>query len=205
MVEKKLMPLDQTTDGDPKPSDSSEATAAPELEPDSAPDPELASNPDSESQDDQPTDKLDRLAGGRTVSEHAPTIPRGPRGARAAVLQALYEEDLTGHPALRALDRLPAYQRLSPAQTDKAEALIGYISEHRAELDARIATVAKEFPVSQLGTVDRNVLRIALAELEPGQNTPKAVAVNEAVELAKLFGSDSSPKFVNGVLGALLR
>ena len=166
---------------------------------------DLESSSESESPEDQLTDKLDRLAGGRTISEQAPPIPRGPRGARAAVLQALFEEDLTGHPARSALLRLPAFKKLSPAQAEKAEGLVRFIGENRAEIDQRIASVAKEFPTEQLGTVDRNVLRIALAELEPEQNTPQAVVVNEAVELAKLFGSDSSPSFVNGVLGALLR
>ena len=56
-----------------------------------------------------------------------------------------------------------------------------------------------------MGTVDRNVLRIALAEMDPEIGTPQGVAVNEAVELARLFGSEPSPGFVNGVLGALLR
>lgn len=186
------MPLDQKADDGAK-----------SLSNDSSPVEAVESSEDSGSS--QLTDKLDKLAGGRTISEKAPAIPRGPRGARAAVLQALYEEDLTGHPALRALHRLPAFARLSPAQSERAESLVRFIGKKKTDLDAKIATVAKEYPVSQLGTVDRNVLRIALAELEPGQDLPQAVVVNEAVELAKLFGSDSSPKFVNGVLGALLR
>lgn len=151
------------------------------------------------------TDKLDRLVGGKTISEEAPEIPRGPRGARAAALQALYEEDMTGHPAVRVLHSLPTYIKLSVMQAKKAEAITRFASTNRAALDRQIATVAKEFPVDQLGTVDRNILRIALAELDPEIDTPQAVAVNEAVELAKLFGSDSTPGFVNGVLGALLR
>lgn len=159
----------------------------------------------SEPGDGQPGDRLDRIAGGRTVSEHAPSLPRGARGARVAALQALYEEDLTGHPAMRALRNLPAYLRLSPSHTERAETLVRSVSSNRIELDSRIATVATEFPVEQLGTVDRNVLRIALTELDPDIGTPPAVAVNEAVELAKLFGSDSSSRFINGVLGALLR
>lgn len=189
------MPLDLTNNDAETPG-----SFIPNPGPDSKPDSDPA-----EAGDEQLTDKLDRLAGGRTISEKAPTIPRGPRGARAAVLQALYEEDLTGHPALRVLERLPSFLRLSPSQSEKAEAMIRFITESRAELDSRIATVAKQYPVDQLGTVDRNVLRIALAELEPGQDTPPAVVVNEAVELAKLFGSESSSRFVNGVLGALLR
>ncbi len=180
MVENDQMPLDRTPD-------------------------HRAEDVSSSPQEDELTDKLDKLAGGRTISEQAPAMPRGPRGARAAALQALYEEDLTGHPSIRALLRLPAFERLSESQSSKAEALVRFIGENRERLDERIGTVAREFPVEQLGTVDRNVLRIALAEIEMGQTESDAIAVNEAVELAKLFGSDSSPRFVNGVLGALLR
>ncbi len=183
------MPLDQIAGDDP------EEPRSPDIDPDIG----------AEDDEDELTDKLDRLAGGRTISEQAPNIPRGPRGARAAALQALYEEDLTGHPAMRALKRLPAYLRLSPAQASRSVALVKFVADNRGVLDERIGAVAKEFPVDQLGTVDRNVLRIALAELEPGSETPQAVVVNEAVELAKLFGGDSSPGFINGVLGALLR
>ena len=151
------------------------------------------------------TDKLDRIAGGRTLSETAPRIPGGPRGARAAALQALFEEDLTGHAAARSLESLPAFAKLSPELAERARALVRHVTANRQALDSRIAAAAKEFPVEQLATVDRNVLRIALAELDIEPKSPVAVIVNEAVELARLFGAESSPKFVNGVLGALLR
>lgn len=165
-----------------------------------------SNSPDpAEGHREQLTDKLDRLAGGRTISEQAPAIPRGPRGARAAALQALFEEDLTGHPALRTLERLPAFTRLSEVQVERAKKIVRFVNTERSELDARIATVARQFPTDQMGTVDRNILRIALAELETDSDASHAVIVNEAVELAKLFGSESSPRFVNGVLGALLR
>ena len=154
---------------------------------------------------DLTTDKLDRIAGGRTLSESTPRIPGGPRGARAAALQALFEEDLTGHPAARSLESLPAFKKLSPELAEKARSLVKHVTASRQALDRRIAGAAKEFPVDQIATVDRNVLRIALAELEIEPPPPAAVVVNEAVELARLFGAESSPKFVNGVLGALLR
>jgi N utilization substance protein B len=151
------------------------------------------------------TDKLDRIAGGRTLSESAPRIPGGPRGARAAALQALFEEDLTGHAAERSLEHLPAFAKLSPELAARARALVRHVAANRQALDRRIAGAATEFPVEQIAAVDRNVLRIALAELELEPKPPAAVVVNEAVELARLFGAESSPKFVNGVLGALLR
>jgi N utilization substance protein B len=148
------------------------------------------------------TGKLDRLVGGRTISETSPTIPRGQRGARAAALQALFEEDMTGHPALRSLHNLLTFTKLSRVHAAQAEALVRSVTANREALDKRMAKAATSFPVEQMATVDRNVLRIALTEAE---NSPAGVVINEAVELAKLFGSESSPKFVNGVLAALLR
>ena len=178
-------------------------TVEPDHIPGNSPAPEAGGDPVSA--ESELTDPLDRLAGGRTISEEAPAIPRGPRGARAAALQALYEEDITGHPPIRALRQLPVYLRLSAANAKRSEAIVHRVSANRQALDARIATAAKQYPVAQMGTVDRNVLRIALAEMDPEIGTPVGVAVNEAVEIAKLFGSGSSPGFVNGVLGALLR
>jgi N utilization substance protein B len=71
------------------------------------------------------------------------------------------------------------------------------------ELDSFIAEHAQEWPLEQVATVDRNILRIALWEFAVSENIPIKVAINEAVELAKVFGSDSSPRFINGVLGSL--
>ncbi len=173
------------------------------LEPD--PSVEQGSSQTDESSEQELTDKLDRVAGGRTIKEEAPSVPRGPRGARAAALQALYEQDLTGHPAMAALENLNTYTRLSPSHARKAADLVEAVTARMNELDERIGAVAKEFPTEQLGAVDRNILRVALVELDPNSGVPEGVAVNEAVELARLFGSDSSPGFINGVLGALLR
>lgn len=160
---------------------------------------------DSEPVEQPLTDKLDLLAGGRTISEQAPSIPKGIRGARAAALQALYEEDITGHPPLRALRQLPVYLGLTAANARRAEAIVSQVSANRQELDARISGAAKQYPVTQMGAVDRNVLRIALAEMGTEIGTPVGVAVNEAIEVARLFGAESSPAFINGVLGALVR
>jgi len=70
-------------------------------------------------------------------------------------------------------------------------------------LDDLIAKYAPEWPVDQLAIIDRNILRLALWEMSVQSDTPIKVAINEAVELAKLFGSDSAPRFINGVLGSL--
>ena len=161
--------------------------------------------PSRETSEDAPRpDKLDLIAGGDRVSEVAPRLPRGIRGARAAALQALYEEDLTGHPATKCLERLAALARLRSEHTKIALALVSHVSENRARLDRRIESVATEFPIDQISAIDRNVLRMALAELETRDDVNVAIVANEAVELARLFGAESTAKFVNGVLGALL-
>jgi N utilization substance protein B len=74
------------------------------------------------------------------------------------------------------------------------------VLEHKRELDEEIAVLAPEFPLSQMAAIDRNILRIALYELRVLGDAPAAAIIDEAVELAKLFGSEAAPKFVNGVL-----
>ncbi len=149
-------------------------------------------------------DKLAEIAGGEPAGERVPRMPGGRRGARAAAVQALYESDLTGHPVRTSVDRLAADADLSKENAEIASAIIDYVEKHRTELDARIATAATAYPVAQIAAVERNVLRAALAEAEARPGTPKGVIVSEAVEIARLFGGESSPSFVNAVLGALL-
>jgi N utilization substance protein B len=72
------------------------------------------------------------------------------------------------------------------------------------DLDQMIAKYAPEWPLDQIAAIDRNILRIAFWEFAVSRETPVKVAINEAVELAKLYGSDSAPRFVNGVLGTLV-
>lgn len=127
------------------------------------------------------------------------------RKARMAVLQALYEVDVANHPAGDALDSRLAEQQLPPAVEGFARRLMAGILSHRHRLNELIARHAPEWPLDQMAVVDRNILRIAIFELSDAElDTPAKVAINEAVEMAKVFGSDSSPRFVNGVLGALL-
>jgi transcription antitermination protein NusB len=127
------------------------------------------------------------------------------RQARAAALQALYEIDCAGHKSDLVLSRRVEEGELPPDGAEFATALVNGVTEHRASLDAIIGKHAPEWPVGQLAVVDRNILRIALYELLYMQDVPLKVAVNEAVELGKMFGSDTAPRFVNGVLGAFLQ
>ncbi len=125
------------------------------------------------------------------------------RLARSVALQALYEIDCTHHPPAQVLQYRLEETPLPEPAAKFARWLIYGVLRHRAILDAYIQRHAPEWPLEQVAIVDRNILRMALYELAQDNRTPIKVAINEAVELGKMFGSDSTPRFVNGVLGAL--
>jgi N utilization substance protein B len=86
------------------------------------------------------------------------------------------------------------------------ESLIKGVLKEQSDLDAKIQPIAPEWPIDQISRIDRNILRIGLYELlHKADVVPPKVAINEAVELAKAFGSDNSSKFINGVLGTAFR
>lgn len=124
------------------------------------------------------------------------------RQARVLALQVLYELDTTTHPADRAIACRLEEESLPQEGEAFLRQLVGGVVTHCDRLDALIQKYAPAWPVQQIAVIDRNILRIALFELSGSTGTPMKVAINEAVELAKIFGSDSSPRFVNGVLGA---
>ncbi len=127
------------------------------------------------------------------------------RQAREIALQALYEMDCTDHSPDTALAHLIEEHHPSAQTIEFATTLVRGVRECRHQLDQIIAKHAPEWPVDQLAAVDRNILRIALYELHHVDDVPIKVAINEAVELAKTFGSDTAPRFVNGVLGAFMQ
>jgi N utilization substance protein B len=122
---------------------------------------------------------------------------------RIAALKVLYELDTTQHPIGVVLSERLSDEQLPPEGEEFVRTLVTGIQQHRAELDEMIQRHAPEWPIDQMAVVDRNVLRIAIYEFHIAHLTPLKVAINEAIELAKKFGSDSAPRFVNGVLGAL--
>lgn len=90
--------------------------------------------------------------------------------------------------------------------TDFVKTLVHGVVEHQTDLDDKIRPLAPEWPLEQIARIDRNILRLGLYELlYRGEQVPPKVAINEAVELAKAFGSDNSSKFINGVLGTAFR
>lgn len=123
--------------------------------------------------------------------------------ARSIALQVLYEFDIAGHPPELVLaDRL-SETPLEDNLGDFARKIVLGIIPIVKELDQIIARHAPEWPLDQVATIDRNIMRIALWEIAVSNQTPLKVAINEAVELGKIYGSESTPRFVNGVLGSL--
>ena len=126
------------------------------------------------------------------------------RQARIAALQALFEIDVVHHTIDAVLDRRLDELGLPSEGCTFAQHVVQGVLDNLEQLDEMIVAYAPEWPIGQMAIVDRNILRIALFEFAVDRGTPPKVAINEAVELAKLFGSDSSQRFVNGVLGTFL-
>jgi N utilization substance protein B len=123
--------------------------------------------------------------------------------ARGLALQVLYEYDLSGHPAGEILMNRLQEDPKDESMIDFARQIMNGVIPLSKKLDTMIAENAPEWPLDQISSIDKNIIRIALWEFAVSKITPVKVAINEAVELAKVYGSDSSPRFVNGVLGSL--
>ncbi|MCC6175983.1 MAG: transcription antitermination factor NusB [Chloroflexi bacterium] len=147
----------------------------------------------------------ERIGQGRAERGQPQRSWSGRRHARILAFQVLYEVDLARHAPSEVLERLLADEAIEPDAAQYAHGLIGGVLRHRQELDRDIQAHAPARPLPQMAAVDRTILRLGLYEcrFEHGI-VPVKVAINEAIELAKLFGGDSSPRFVNGVLGAIV-
>lgn len=129
----------------------------------------------------------------------------GRRAARALALQALYEIDTTGHDPEEVVERRVAEDGLAPDAAGYASDIVSGVLRHVDAIDKLIQKAAPAWPFAQMAKIDRNTIRVALYEaLFRPERVPFKVAVNEAVELAKMFGSDSSGRFVNGVVGRIV-
>ncbi len=129
--------------------------------------------------------------------------------ARTLAMQALYQWDFLAHHPERNVDEIVRYIREEFAPEfndhDYVEKTVRGVVEHLEEIDRTLEQFAKEWLVSAMTLVDRNVLRIGAYELLMNPNIPAKVAINEAIEIAKAFGGETSGKFVNGVLGAVYK
>ena len=125
------------------------------------------------------------------------------RKARALALKALYEADSVGHNIDVILSQMLADAGLSDENSVFARELVSGVSMNKEKIDQNIQNFAPAWPVAQLPVVDRNILRLAIFEILLDNRVPVKVAINEAVELAKTFGGENSPRFINGVLGSV--
>lgn len=133
------------------------------------------------------------------------TFTSGRRKARTLALQALYQMDAVGHEPDACLQALTEGASYSQETVDFARQLSLGVRDRQEEVDAFIGRFAPAWPVRQLAVVDRCTLRLAIYELLAPGDTPPKVVINEAVELAKAFGAERSPAFINGVLGSVLK
>lgn len=130
---------------------------------------------------------------------------------RIIALQTLYEQDLRrdaddkDFDVNEVLSRNIARYKEMLDDVAFVKQLVAGVNQHATELDAKLQPVAPEWPIDQIARMDRLILRIGLYELDNEADVPPKVVINEAVELAKAFGGDNSSKFINGVLGTLLR
>jgi len=118
-------------------------------------------------------------------------------------LQALFELDSVGH---QPEDTIARHSKRGPCSADVknfAEELVNGVLSHKEQIDKTIENTAPAFPLDQLAVIDRNILRLAIYEILIDNRVPVRAAINEAVELAKDFGGEKSPKFINGVLGSV--
>ena len=128
--------------------------------------------------------------------------------ARTIAMQTLFEWDYKGKNK-NTIDEIINYNfdAFAPIYNDHSftEQLVQGVIKNIAKIDAQIKEFAPDWPLEQITTVDRNILRIGIYELIFNPNIPSKVAINEAIEIAKAYGGESSGKFVNGVLGSIYK
>ncbi|NLY91188.1 MAG: transcription antitermination factor NusB [Firmicutes bacterium] len=127
------------------------------------------------------------------------------RLARELAFFVLFQYDLGRVPWRDALQRLLAEHELSPEAVTFLQAVVEGAITKREEIDRLLIQYSQDWPLYRMASTDRNLLRLAIYELLYRSDIPVEVTVNEAVELAKKYGDEDSGKFVNGVLGSVIR
>jgi N utilization substance protein B len=123
--------------------------------------------------------------------------------ARVIALQALFELDTVGHEPAECVSRIAKEASAAKEITAFALELVNGVIENRERINEIIEETAPAWPLNQIAATDRNILRLAIYEIVIDNKVPMRAAINEAVELAKEYGGDNSPRFVNGVLGSV--
>jgi transcription antitermination protein NusB len=124
--------------------------------------------------------------------------------ARILVMQALYEWDSADHVPVVALERQLRERGVAARVAEFARSLLGGVQAHLQQIDEHLAVAAPQRPLTQMARVEKAILRLAIFEILYNNNAvPSRAAINEAIELAKTYGSENSGRFVNGVLGTI--
>ena len=125
--------------------------------------------------------------------------------ARRLAMLALFEDEFRPDQAMAALDRLASEKGVGPEAAEQARELVRGVLDRRSDLDAEIARLAPAIPVSELGRVERTILRSALYEVLYSAATPSGETIHDAVSLARTYAGDAARRLVNGVLGSVSR
>ena len=126
--------------------------------------------------------------------------PKVRRSARERAMQFLFGLDFTAYPWEESLELYWENRPARPSVRDYAETLVRGVMDRRDELDMIIDGALDRWTPERIGRIERNILRVATYEMRHGDNVPSSVAINEAVEIAKAYGADESPAFINAVL-----
>lgn len=126
-------------------------------------------------------------------------------GARELALNVLYQVDTTNAPVEEALQDALEQVQIDDAAKEYSQILVRGTLKEIEQIDERLSGLSPDWPLARQASVDRNILRLSVYEIDHVGTTPNAVVINEAVELAKKFSTADSGKFINGVLAAYLR
>ncbi|WP_022853386.1 transcription antitermination factor NusB [Thermodesulfatator atlanticus] len=127
------------------------------------------------------------------------------RKAREIAVQILYQADVAGVPFKEAFATYEGYFNPSRKVLEFARELVDGVAQHQKQIDQTIEEFSKHWKLSRMSAIDRNILRLATYELLFREDIPPKVSINEAIELAKAFGTDESAAFVNGILDAIYK
>ena len=151
-----------------------------------------------------PPDKLDILVDGERISESTPKLNDTRRRARVISVQSLYENEMSGLDIDIVTERLLNHENLSKKDQILCRNIIKTIKKKSNLIDKNISNATLGFDLVEMSSIDRNCLRVAFAESLFDPPPPKAVIINEAIEIASYLGSDSSGSLINGILVTLL-
>jgi transcription antitermination protein NusB len=166
----------------------------------------MSEPPDQQSKTNPDKQRKRRTSGrSKHAQQNRATQIRHRHHARELAIQVLFEVDVTHHSSAEVLARTRATQSPDEAAFDYLALLVRGVERDQERIDEYLGAAAPAFPVAQLATVDRNILRIAIFELLHQSDVPPKAAINEAIDFAKAYGGESSGKFVNGVLGTVYR